>query len=68
VLITSPEGKKLGSINLPVAGGEPKRQICATNDAFGDPDGKALYITACEAVYKIRLKVPGIVPGTGAAR
>ncbi len=68
VLITAPSGKILGSINLPVLGGEPKRQICATNDAFGDPDGKALYITACEAVYKIRLRTPGIVPGPGTLR
>ena len=68
VLITAPTGKILGSINLPVAGGEPKRQICATNDAFGDPDGKGLYITACESVFKIRTRTPGIVPGTGALR
>jgi gluconolactonase len=62
VLITAPTGKILGSINLPVFGGEPKRQICATNVAFGDPDGKGLYITACEAVFKIRLLTPGILP------
>ena len=68
VLVMAPSGKILGSINLPVAGGEPKRQICATNDAFGDPDGKGLYITACESVYKIRLRTAGIVPGTGALR
>jgi gluconolactonase len=68
VLIIAPSGKILGSINLPVEGGEPKRQICATNDAFGDPDGKALYITACEAVYKIRLRTAGIVPGPGTLR
>jgi len=68
VLILTPAGAILGSINLPVMGGEPKRQICATNDAFGDPDGKGLYITACEAVYKIRVKVPGIVPGARGSR
>jgi gluconolactonase len=67
VLITAPTGKILGSLNLPVLGGEPKRQICATNDAFGDPDGKGLYITACEAVYKIRLRTPGILPGPAGA-
>jgi hypothetical protein len=27
------------TINLPIYGGEPKRQICATNVAFGGPDG-----------------------------
>ena len=68
VLIIAPTGRILGSINLPVVGGEPKRQICATNDAFGDPDGKTLYITACESVYKIRTRIPGIVPGPGTLR
>jgi gluconolactonase len=67
VLITSPTGKILGSINLPVIGGEPKRQICATNVAFGDPDGRGLYITACEIVYKIRIETPGILPGPAGA-
>jgi gluconolactonase len=67
VLITAPTGKVLGSINLPVFGGEPKRQICATNVAFGDPDGKGLYIAACEAVFKIRLLTAGILPGPAGA-
>jgi hypothetical protein len=26
-------------------------------------DGKSLYITACDAVYRIRLEVAGRVPG-----
>lgn len=64
VRITSPEGKLLGKINLPVYGTEPRRQICATNVAFGDRDGKSLFIAACEAVYRIRLKTPGVVPET----
>jgi len=63
VRITSPDGRFLGSINLPIVGGEPKRQICATNLAFGDKDGKTLYIAACDAVYKVRLKVPGVLEG-----
>jgi gluconolactonase len=63
VRITSPAGVLLGYINLPILGGEPKRQICATNVAFGDRDGKALYITACDAVYRIRMKVAGVMPG-----
>jgi gluconolactonase len=62
VRITSPEGKLLGTINLPIYGGEPKKQICATNEAFGGPDGKTLFIAACEAVYTIQLKTPGVVP------
>ena len=61
--ITSPAGTLLGYLNLEIVGGEPKRQICATNVAFGDPDGKGLYVTACDAVYRIRMKVAGVMPG-----
>ena len=60
VRITAPTGKLLGYLDLPIYGGEPKRQICATNVTFGDRDGKGLYITACDAVYRIRLKVSGV--------
>ena len=63
VRITSPEGKRLGVLELPIVGGEPQTQICATNVAFGDADGRTLYITACEHVYRIRMKVPGVLPG-----
>jgi gluconolactonase len=63
VRITSPAGRFLGSINLPIVGKEPKVQICATNLAFGDNDGKTLYIAACDAVYKVRLKVSGVLEG-----
>jgi gluconolactonase len=63
VRITSPAGTLLGYLNLEIASGEPKRQICATNVAFGDPDGKSLYVTACDAVYRIRMKVAGVMPG-----
>lgn len=62
VRITSPQGKRLGIINLPLYNREPKVQICATNVAFGDADSKGLYITACEHVYRIQMKVPGIRP------
>jgi gluconolactonase len=63
VRVTAPSGKFLGSINLPIVSGEPKKQICATNVAFGDNDAKTLYVAACDAVYKVRLKVPGILEG-----
>jgi len=63
VRITAPDGTLLGTLNLPVYGGEPKKQICATNLTFGDKDGKSLYITACDPVYKIRLKAEGIMSG-----
>ena len=63
IRITSPAGTLLGYLNLPIYGGEPKRQICATNVAFGDADGKSLYVTACDAVYRIRMKAVGVMPG-----
>lgn len=63
VRVTSPQGKLLGLINLPILSAEPKKQICSTNVAFGDNDGRTLYVAACDAVYKIRLKVPGILEG-----
>ena len=63
IRVTAPSGKLLGTLNLPVYGGEPKRQICATNVAFGGTDGKTLFIAACDVLYEIRLKMPGILPG-----
>ena len=63
VRITAPDGRLLGALRLPIYGKEPKKQICATNVAFGDADGKALYISACDPIYRIRLKVAGLVPG-----
>jgi gluconolactonase len=63
VRVTAPSGRLLGTINLPVLGAEPKKQICATNVAFGDADGKTLYVAACDAVYRIRLKVGGVLEG-----
>ncbi|MBZ5577468.1 MAG: SMP-30/gluconolactonase/LRE family protein [Acidobacteriia bacterium] len=63
VWITSPEGKHLGTILMPQVTGEPKPRIVPTNLAFGDPDGKGLYITACTHLFHIRLKTAGILPG-----
>jgi gluconolactonase len=63
VRITAPSGTLLGYLNLPIVGGEPKKQICATNVAFGDLDAKSLYVTACDHVYRIRMKVAGVMPG-----
>jgi gluconolactonase len=62
VRITSPEGVRLGVLELPVPAGEPRAQVCATNVAFGDRDARTLYITACEHVYRIRMKVAGVHP------
>jgi hypothetical protein len=47
-------GTLLGFLNLEIVGGEPKRQICATNVAFGDRTARASYGTACDASYRIR--------------
>ncbi len=63
IRITAPTGTLLGYLNLPIYGDEPKRQICATNAAFGDADGRSLYITACDVVYRIRMKTVGLMPG-----
>jgi gluconolactonase len=53
VLVISPKGKHLGTIQLPET---------PSNCAFGDADGQTLFITARTSVYRIRLKVPGRLP------
>jgi gluconolactonase len=50
IWIVSPEGKELGRI----AGPEQP-----ANFAFGDDDGRTLYITARTSVYRMRLGIPG---------
>jgi len=51
--IISPEGKHLGTI----AGPEHPH-----NFAWGDDDGKTLYLCAKTGLYRIRLNIPGILP------
>jgi gluconolactonase len=51
VWIISPEGKHLGIIKVPER---------VSNVAWGDKDGKTLYITASTSVYRIKLKVAGM--------
>ena len=53
IWIISPEGKHLGTIKVP--------EIPA-NLAWGDSDGRTLYIMARTGLYRIRLNVPGIRP------
>jgi gluconolactonase len=53
VLVISPKGKHLGTIQLPEI---------PSNCAFGDADGQTLFITARTSVYRLRLKVPGRLP------
>lgn len=51
--IISPEGKHLGTIQPPET---------PANIAWGDEDGKTLYICARTSLYRIRLNIPGIRP------
>jgi gluconolactonase len=63
IWITSPEGKRLGVLQMPQIATEPRPRIVATNLAFGDADSKTLYITACTQLFRIRLKIAGVRPG-----
>ena len=53
--IVAPDGKRLERIDIPEA----------SNCAFGDDDGKALYVAAGPSIFKVRLKKPGLLPGPG---
>jgi gluconolactonase len=53
VWILSPEGKHIGTIRMSERVG---------NLAWGDKDGKTLYIVASTSVFRIRTKVGGIKP------
>jgi len=54
IWIISPAGKALGRIRVPET---------PANCAWGDADGKTLYITAVTGLYRIRLAVEGVRPG-----
>ena len=51
VWIISPQGKHIGTIKVPER---------VSNVAWGDNDGKTLYITASTSLYRIKLKVSGV--------
>ena len=53
IWVLSPEGEQLGILRLPE---DPH------NLAWGDEDGKTLYVTALTSIYRIRLGIPGIRP------
>jgi gluconolactonase len=53
IWIFSPELKHIGTIDVP--------ERCG-NLAWGDADGKTLYIMASENLYRIELKIPGLRP------
>ena len=64
VRITSPAGRLLGLLHMPTQGNtEPRKTACASSLAFGGDDAKTLYVTACERIYAIALKTPGILEG-----
>jgi gluconolactonase len=50
IWIVSPAGKRLGII-----------RIAGANLAFGDADGKTLYLAARRDLYRVRLNAPGII-------
>jgi gluconolactonase len=52
VYVISPEGKLLKFIPIP--------EDLITNNAFGGPDMKTLYITAGKTLYKVRTDVAGL--------
>lgn len=53
IWIVTADGKHLGTLRLPEA---------PHNLAWGDDDGRTLYITAETSVYRMRLGIPGIRP------
>jgi gluconolactonase len=53
IWILSPDGKHLGTISGPEL---------PANMAWGDEDGRTLYLTARTGLYRIRLKIPGRRP------
>lgn len=53
IWIISHNGKHLGTIKGPEL---------PANVAWGDEDGKTLYVTAETGLYRIRLSIPGILP------
>jgi gluconolactonase len=53
IWVLSPEGDHLGTLELPE---DPH------NLAWGDEDGRTLYITALTSVYRMRLSIPGVRP------
>jgi gluconolactonase len=53
VWVISPAGSHLGTLHLPEL---------PANFAWGDADGKALYLTARTGLYRVRVRVPGADP------
>jgi gluconolactonase len=56
IWVLSPEGETLGRIKVPEV---------PANLAWGDADGKTLYITARTGLYRVRIQTGGALPGAG---
>jgi gluconolactonase len=56
IWVLSPEGETLGRIKVPET---------PANLAWGDADGKTLYITARTGLYRLRVQTGGTLPGGG---
>ena len=53
IWVLAPDGRHLGTLRLPEA---------PHNLAWGDADGRALYITALTSVYRLRTTIAGVRP------
>jgi gluconolactonase len=51
--ILSADGRHLGTLQLPES---------PHNMAWGDADGRSLYVTALTSIYRIRIEIPGVRP------
>jgi gluconolactonase len=56
--VFAPDGRHLGTVGLPEL---------AANMAWGDDDGRSLYLTARTGLYRLRLATPGVRPGVRTA-
>jgi gluconolactonase len=53
IWVLTADGQHLGTLGLPES---------PHNLAWGDADGRTLYVTALTSIYRIRLGIPGIRP------
>jgi gluconolactonase len=53
IWLLSPDGRHLGTLGLPES---------PHNLAWGDADGRTLYVAALTSIYRMRLSIPGIRP------
>jgi gluconolactonase len=53
IWVLTADGRHLGTVGLPES---------PHNLAWGDADGRTLYVTALTSIYRLRLSIPGIRP------